>query len=95
MRFIVRLTAFAACAALGTGIALTVDWPGADENVSPSLAFHTSSRLSPVQTDIPADEMAALRSQIWALTEQGGTIHCSEAGVTAPCVDTTAANLAN
>ena len=90
MPFLFRFSTFAACAVVGAAIPLLTVLNPQHSAVSPSLAFHTSSRMVTMDAVMPSAELEQLRSQIWALTQQGGTIHCSVDGITAPCIDASA-----
>lgn len=91
MTFMIRTTAYAASALVGAAIPLMATADATEVSASPFLAnYHSSARLGAIAVEMPAAELEALRAQIWALTQQGGTIHCSVEGVTAPCIDTSA-----
>ncbi|MEL6640015.1 MAG: hypothetical protein AAFP98_01675 [Pseudomonadota bacterium] len=90
MNFLIRFSAYATSALAGAAIPLMATADAVPTEASPFLAYHTSSRAAEVNFDMPQAELDALRAQIWALTEQGGTIHCTAEGVIAPCIDTAA-----
>ena len=90
MNFMIRFSTYATSALVGAAIPLMATADATQSVTSPFLAYHTSARTSQVEVEMPKAELEALRAQIWALTQQGGTIHCSAAGITAPCIDTAA-----
>ncbi len=91
MTLMIRTTAYAASALMGAAIPLMATADATEGHASPFLAnYHSSARPGQIEVEMPAAELEALRAQIWALTQQGGTIHCAAEGITAPCIDTAA-----
>lgn len=82
-----RILSLIICFGSGASVPLIsmADTPHAMTIVEAS--YHTSSRDLDLRPVLSAEEQAAARAQLWALTSQGGTVHCNEAGVTAPCAD--------
>lgn len=96
MKFTIRISAYAMSAVAGAAIPLMATADATEVKTSPFLAsYHSSARPGQVDVEMPAAELEALRAQIWALTQQGGTIHCAVEGITAPCIDTAAFDAAD
>ena len=77
MPFLFRFTTYATCAAIGTAIPFIANFDVTQSEISPSLAFHSSSRMMPMEVSVSSVDIAERRSQIWALTQHAGDMPCN------------------